>query len=232
LVLPNLLIAPASAQYFVFDTYNYSQNIMTAAHTLEQINNQVKSLTNQAQSLINQAKNLANLPLSTLTQLQAMIQKTQSLLAQAQNIAFDVQKINQAFSQTYGKVASNSSNSAMMAAAQTRWQTSIGAFQDSLKIQAGVVGNITGNTSTMSALVSASQSATGALQAAQAQNQILALHSQQLSDLISVFAAKGRADALEQARTATTESQGQQQYQLFSTRTGYVASNVTMFSGN
>jgi P-type conjugative transfer protein TrbJ len=80
--------------------------------------------------------------------------------------------------------------------------------------------------------VSASQNATGALQAAQAGNQLLALQSQQLSDLVAVLSAKGRADALEQARTASAEAQGQQQYTTFSTRAGYVPGNVTMFRGN
>ncbi len=120
----------------------------------------------------------------------------------------------------------------LVAAAQSRWQNSVGAFEDSLKVQAGVVGNISTNSSAMSSLVSASQNSTGALQAAQAGNQLLALQSQQLSDLVAVLAAKGRADALEQAREAATESQGQQQYKIFSTRSGYVPGNVTMFSGN
>ena len=43
----------------------------------------------------------------------------------------------------------------------------------------------------MSALVSSSQSATGALQAAQAGNQILALQAQQLADLTAAVAAAG-----------------------------------------
>jgi type IV secretion system protein TrbJ len=223
---------PALAQWVVFDPNNYAQNLLTAARALEQINNQIKSLTNQTQMLINQAKNLANLPTSTLTQLQSSNQKTQNLLSQAQNIAFDVQKIEQAFSGTYGSALTTSSNRTLIANAQTRWQTSVGAFEDSLKIQSGVVGNISGSTSSMSTLVSASQSATGALQAAQAGNQLIALQSQQLSDLIALISAKSRADALEQARHASTESQGQQQYKLFATRGGYVPSNVTMFSGN
>jgi type IV secretion system protein TrbJ len=50
--------------------------------------------------------------------------------------------------------------------------------------------------------------------------------------LVAVLSAKGRADALEQARTAASESQGQQQYKIFSTRSGYQPGNVTMFSGN
>ncbi len=223
---------PASAQLIVFDPNNYAQSVLTAARELQQINNQIQMLNNQAQSLVNQARNLASLPMSTLTQLQSSIARTQALLGQAQNIAFNVQQIQQAYSTNYGAAAGSGSTSAMLASAQARWQNSVGAFQDSLKIQAGVVGNISSNSSAMSSLVSASQSATGALQAAQAGNQLMALQSQQLSDLVAVLSAKSRADALEQARTASTEAQGQQQYKTFSTRTGYVPGSVTMFSGS
>jgi P-type conjugative transfer protein TrbJ len=225
-------VPPASAQWIVFDPTNFSQNVLTAARELQQINNQIQSLTNQATMLVNQARNLANLPMSTLTQLQSSIAQTQSLLSQAQNIAFNVQRIETAYSGTYGAAPISASNTTLVAAAQSRWQNSVGAFEDSLKVQAGVVGNISTNSSAMSSLVSASQNSTGALQAAQAGNQLLALQSQQLSDLVAVLAAKGRADALEQAREAATESQGQQQYKIFTTRSGYLPGNVTMFSGN
>ena len=220
---------PASAQWTVFDPTNYSANVLTAARELQQINNEIQSLTNEAQMLVNQAKNLESLPLSTLSQLESSVQRTQTLIAQAQNIAYDVQQIETAFSGTYGSASLSSSSATLVANAQSRWQTSVGAFEDSLKTQAGVVGNIDSNTSAMSSLVTSSQSSVGALQAAQAGNQILALQSQQLSDLTALLAAKARADALEQARNASTESQGQMQYQQFSTRSGYVPHNVSMF---
>src|SRR3546814_6694530 len=51
---------PAQA-IVVFDPSNYGQNILTAARTLEQINNQIHMLQNQAQSLINQARNLTTI---------------------------------------------------------------------------------------------------------------------------------------------------------------------------
>lgn len=226
-----IAVPPAQA-IIVFDPTNYVQNVLTAARELQQINNQIQMLTNQATSLVNQARNLANLPMSTLTQLQSSIAQTQSLLSQAQNVAFNVQQIQTAYSSTYGAAPTSGSNASLFALAQTRWQNSVGAFEDSLKVQAGVVGNIGTNNSAMSSLVTASQSATGALQATQAGNQLLALQSQQLSDLVAVLAAKGRADALQQARDAATESQGQQQYKIFSTRSGYQPGNVTMFHGN
>lgn len=227
--LPVVLPPPAFAQWAVFDAANYSQNILTAARELQQINNEIQSLTNEAQMLINQAKNLENLPLSTLSQLESSVQQTQTLIAQAQNIAYDVQQVETAFSSTYGSASMSSSSATLVGNAQSRWQTSVGAFEDSLKTQAGVVGNIPTNSDVLSSLVSASQSSTGALQAAQAGNQLLALQSQQLSDLTALMAAKARADALEQARNASAESQGQVQYQQFSTRSGYVSHDVTMF---
>jgi P-type conjugative transfer protein TrbJ len=137
------------AQWIVYDPTNFSQNVLTAARELQQINNQIQMLTNQAQSLVNQGKNLANLPLSTLTQLQSSIAKTQSLLSQAQNIAFNVERVQTMYSSTYGTAAATGSNATMFAAAQSRWQNSVGAFEDSLKVQAGVVGNISTNSSAM-----------------------------------------------------------------------------------
>ncbi|WP_159731567.1 P-type conjugative transfer protein TrbJ [Methylosinus sp. Ce-a6] len=229
----SLVADPAHAQIVVYDPTNFSQNVLTAARELQQVNNQIQSLANEAQMLTNQARNLASLPLSTLSQLQTTIQKTQSLLAQAQRIAFDVQQIESAFATTYGSSASTSaSSSGLIATAQTRWRNSVAAFEDSLKVQAGVVGNISSNGSAMASLTSASQTATGALQAAQAGNQLLALQSQQLSDLVAVVAAKSRADALEQSRITAAESQGLEQYRRFSTRSGYQPGNVTMFHSN
>src|SRR5260364_215567 len=100
-----MLTTPAQAQWTVFDPSNYAQNVLTAARTLQQINNQITSLQNQAQSLINQAKNLASLPYSSLQQLQQSVQRTQQLLNQAQNIAFDVGQIDQAFKTQYGNAS-------------------------------------------------------------------------------------------------------------------------------
>lgn len=163
-----LVPAPAYAQFggIVYDPSNYSQNILTAARTLEQINNQIKSLQNEATSLINQAKNLTTLPLTVLAPLQAQIKQTQQLLAQAQRMAYDVQQIQTQFAAQYKNIDLTAPQKALVAGAEERWKTSVGAFEDALKVQAGVVGNIDGARTSMNELVTASQSATGALQAA------------------------------------------------------------------
>ena len=144
---------PAAAQMTVFDPSNYSQNLLTAARTLQQVNNQILSLQNEAQMLINQARHLTSLPYSSLQQLQQSIGRTRQLLGQAQNIAYDVQQIDQAFSTTYAPASANQSDYALIANAQARWQNSVAGLQDALRIQATVVGNLDTNRTEMSALV-------------------------------------------------------------------------------
>lgn len=225
-----MMIAPAHA-LIVFDPSNYSQNVLTAARSLQQITNQITSLQNQAQMLINQARNLASLPLSSLQQLQQSVQRTQQLLGQAQHIAFDVQQVDQAFQGQYGSVSLSASDQQLVADARSRWQNTVGGLQDAMRVQAGVVGNIETGRAQMSALVGASQSATGALQAAQAGNQLLALQGQQLADLTAVVAANGRAEALTEAERAAAVDQGREQRSRFLTPgSGYQTGDVQMFN--
>ncbi len=223
---------PAQAQFggIVYDPTNYAQNVLTAARALQQVNNQIQSLTNQATSLINQAKNLASLPFSSLAQLQAQFQRTQQLLSQAERLAYDVQSIDQAFTTKYKGVSMSASDQSLVSDAKDRWQTSVGAFEDALKTQATVVGNLDGARSTMNSLVTSSQSASGALQAAQAGNQILALQAQQLADLTALVAAQGRAQTLDAAQKAAAQAQAQEQLRRFLTPgTGYQPAPVQMF---
>ncbi|MBZ9990971.1 P-type conjugative transfer protein TrbJ [Mesorhizobium sp. BH1-1-5] len=230
LAITPMMTAPAHA-FIVFDPSNYSQNVLTAARSLQQITNQITSLQNQAQMLINQARNLASLPWSSLQQLQRSVQRTQQLLGQAQNIAFDVQQVDKAFQQQYGDVSLSASDQQLVTEARSRWQNTVGSLQDAMRVQAGVVGNIETSRAQMSALVGASQSATGALQATQAGNQLLALQGQQLADLTAVVAANGRAQALTEAERAAAVDQGREQRRRFLTPgSGYQAGDVQMFN--
>ncbi|GGZ32274.1 P-type conjugative transfer protein TrbJ [Asticcacaulis endophyticus] len=223
----------ADAQLAVYDPANYVQNVLSAVRALQQINNQITMIQNQATSLVNQARNLANLPYSALSQLQTTINRTRQLIAQAQNIAYNVARIDEAFQSIYGSVSLTASNRAMITDAKTRWANTVGGLQDALRTQATVVGNIDDTQIQMSALVSASQSATGALAATQAGNQILALQTQQLADLTTILAANGRADALKAAEAATAAEQGREQRKRFLNSTsGYQPGAAQMFYGN
>src|SRR3546814_16352406 len=89
----------------------------------------------------------------------------------------------------------SASDTQLVADARERWQNTVGGLQDAMRVQAGVVGNIDTNRIQMSALVGQSQGATGALQAPQAGNQLLALQAQQPPDLTAVVSANGPAPA-------------------------------------
>jgi P-type conjugative transfer protein TrbJ len=221
--------SPASA-LIVFDPSNYAQNVLQAARALEQISHQVTSLQNQAQMLINQARNLASLPQSSLSQIQQSIQRTQQLLGEAQRIAYDVGQIDHAFSTTYGAASTTVTDQALIDGARERWRNSVAGLQDAMKVHAGVVANIDTNRVEMSSLVTASQSATGALQATQAGNQLIALQTQQVADLTAAVAAQGRAQNLEAAQRAAAQEQAREQLRRFLTPgTGYRPTTVRMF---
>ena len=217
----------------VYDPTNYAQNLLQASRALEQINNQITGLQNQAQMLINQARNLTSLPFSSLQQLQQSVARTQQLLAQAQGIAYNVQQIDQAFRTNYGNVSMTASDQQLVDQARTRWQNTVSGLQDAMRVQATVVGNLDTNRSQMAALIDQSQGATGALQASQAGNQLLALQDQQLADLTAVVAANGRAQVLADAERATAAAQGREQRRRFLTAgSGYQPGNAQMFYGN
>lgn len=212
-----LVSAPAHAQFggIVYDPSNYAQNVLTAARTLEQINNQIRMLQNQANSLVNEARNLQSLPLTVLQPLQDQIRQTQQLLQQAQRIAYDVRAIEEAFDAQYRNIPLNASQQAMVNGAEARWQNSVAGFEDALKVQAGAVANIEGSRAAVNDLVSASQAASGALQAAQAGNQLLAVQAGQLADLTATMAALSRAQTLDAAQRAAAKAQAREQLRRF-----------------
>lgn len=224
------LNSSSSAQLAVFDPTNYTQNVMTAANTLRQINNQITSLQNEAQMLINQGKNLTNLPYSSLQSLQQSIGETQRLLNDAQRITYDVRQIDQAFSTHYGPASMSASSTSLIDGSRQRWQNSLAALQDAMRVQAGIVQSIYTAKSEAGTLLTSSQSAVGALQASQAGNQLLALQSKQLADVTALLASQGRAQSLELARQAEAQEQAREQMRRFiAPGQGYQPGNVAMF---
>lgn len=224
------LAAPPVSALVVYDPSNYAQNVLTAARTLQQINNQIRQLQNEAQSLLNEARNLESLPLDLAEPIQQQLRQTQELVRQAQGIAYDVQDVEARFGSQYKSIDLSVSDSALVSGAQERWRNSVAAFEDALKVQAGAVGNIEGTRTAVGSLLSASQSSRGALQAAQAGNQLLALQSRQLADLTATIAAQGRAQALDAANEAAAKVQAREQLRRFLTGgTGYVPGSAQLF---
>ncbi|RUX69019.1 P-type conjugative transfer protein TrbJ, partial [Mesorhizobium sp. M7A.F.Ca.US.005.03.1.1] len=196
---------------------------------LEQINNQITSLQNEAQMLINQARNLTSLPTSMLDQIEGNFSQMKSLLGEADQLAYSVREIDSQFTSAYQNFGSDLSGQQLVDGARERWRTSVSAFEHSLKAGAVAVDNIDGTQQQTSALVGASQSAVGVLQATQAGNQLLAVQAKQVADLTAMLAAQGRAEALEKARQAAAQEQAREQFSRFMTGSSYSPSSVKMF---
>jgi type IV secretion system protein TrbJ len=218
---------PAAGQMPVYDPQNFAQNVLQAARALQQINNQIQQINNQTQSLINQAKNLVSLPYSLVSTITSQIQRTEQLIAQAQRIAYSVTTIDQAFTTNYKAINLNLSQQQMIGQAQQRWQNSMAGLQDAMRMQATVVGNISTSRSTVTSLGSSSQSASGALQAGQVNNQLLVQISQELADLVALQSAHSRAQSLIAAGQLTDKGQAQAQLAPYYARTTYQPQSVT-----
>ena len=195
-------LAPVShAQWVVIDPTNFVQNILTAARTLEQINNQIRQLQNEAQMLMNQARNLTGLDFSALAELRAALSATNQLIQQAQGLAFNVSQMESDFRRLYPESYSAAISGSQMALdARTRWRNSLEALRTATKVQSQAVQNFAADERTLADLVNRSQSAVGALQAMQATNQLLALQSRQSMQAQQLQITQDRAAALEQAR--------------------------------
>lgn len=206
LVVPS---TPAHAQFTVFDPSNYSQNLLTAARTLTQINNQIQSLQNEAQMLINQAKNLTRIDFPQLQQLTQNLQAIDRLMAQAQGIDFRIDGLDQQFSRLFPNDLSQAltTNQRVIDAA-TRLDAAKAAFRQTMGVQSQVVANVQADAGTLSEIVAKSQGAEGSLQAQQATNQLLALTAKQQFQIQNLMAAQYRAEATEAARRAQAEAEG------------------------
>lgn len=199
--------SPAQAQITVFDPSNYGQNLLTAARTLQQINQQIQSLQNEATMLLNQAKNLSRVSFPELDALRQTLQQIDVLMGQAQGIGFRVNGIDQQFRQLFP----NDLNAALrtdqqVIAARSRLDTAMAAYRQTMGVQAQVVENVAADARTLEALVARSQGAEGALQAQQTTNQLLALTAKQQFQIQNLMAAQFRAEATEAARRTQAEN--------------------------
>ena len=212
-----LLVPTAQAQWTVFDPQNYAQNLLEASRALQQINNQIQALQNQAVMLQNMASDLN--PLKDVSQISGMVtslSQITGLMNQAQGIAFNVNSTMAAWQHAYPtSLPLGTSGASIAANAQARWQNSMSAFQDTLKVQSQVVENVQADTASLTKLPDDSQSASGNLAVSQATNQLIALSTKQQLQIQTLMAAQYRATALDQARNAEAEQDGQTQFQTF-----------------
>lgn len=208
--------APPAYGISVFDSANFSQNLLTAVRALQQINNQVQQLANEAQMLANQAQNLTGLPSSVAGDLQASLSQIDALVRSAEGLVYDVAAIDREYQRLFPEAYDAAvSTSRIVQDAQEAWRIARRGFQHSLEVQAETIGQIRADAVTLDRLIAESQAAVGNLQVAQAGNQLTALATKQSMQLQTLLAASARADALERARQVATHEQARARFERF-----------------
>ena len=199
--LPPMVQSSPAFALTVFDPSNYSQNLLTAARTLSQINNQIRSLQNEAQSLLNDAKNLSSISFPEIQAITQTLREIDILMGKARGINFRVTGLDQQFNALFPTDFPRSLTlNQQVVAARARLDTQRDAYRQTLGVQAQIIENVEADARALNALVARSQDAEGALQVGQATNQLLALATKQQFQLQSLMAAQYRAQAMEQAR--------------------------------
>lgn len=188
----------------VFDPSNYAQNILTAARTLQQVNQQIQQLQNEAQMLVGMGKNLSRIDFPQLDALRQKLAEIDRLMGRAQAIDFRVDQLDDKFQSLFPQDFSSALRTDIRVRdARARLDASMAAFRQTMTVQAQVVENIQADTQALAEIVARSQGAEGSLAAQQATNQLLALTAKQQFQLQHMMAAQFRSEAMEQARRAT-----------------------------
>jgi len=200
----------------VFDPSNYSQNLLTAARSLQAIANQVKSLENEAQMLVNQARNLKALPDSLSRPLVADLAAIRGLLRQAEGISFEAARTRREFADLYPRLSSlPRSEQDMTRQAEARWTASFEALRTSLLTQSEIAAAIDRDASHLETALGQSNGASGSLQAQQAGNQLLGLSIKQAMQTAALIAAQARAESLKAADEKEAASAARQRFARF-----------------
>ena len=217
-----LTIAPAAqAQFFggvVYDPANHAQNVLQAVRALQEIENQIQQLSHEIEMLENMARNLEILPVNVAEAIILdRINRIAELMRKAEGIGYSVETIERdyddAYPESYGDAPPD--NAVLVEDARARWRQSRLAYRDTLATLSAALADNETDAGAIAGLVERSQSAAGALQAAQAGNQIEAMQTEQLMQMEAMMAAQYRADALNHARELAEEERARARFQRF-----------------
>jgi P-type conjugative transfer protein TrbJ len=206
----------AAAQSIVYDPWNYSQTLLSAARALDQINNQIRGLENQAQMLINQARHLTSLPTSVAGQLMSTIKQLNSLVAQAKGISFNVEQARSDFDRLYPRqYTASASSDQMVQDATARWNNTYEGLKQTLVTQATIASTLAKDGRTLATLMANSSGAVGSLQAQQSGNELLGLQVKQALQAQTLLLTQQRAETLRAAEQQASVAAAQERFIRF-----------------
>ena len=206
----------SAAQLTVFDPANFQQNLLSAARALEQINNQVRLLQGQAQMLLKMDQNLVRLGPTLSPDLQRALAGIQSQLRAGEGIALQLRGTEAAYERLFPKqVSAALSTDDMLKAAKSRWEEQYAALRRAALLQGQIADGLEGDTRLLGDAMVRSRNAVGALEAAQAGNELIALSVKQSLALQGLLAAQHRVDTIAKARELAGEDEARQRFKSF-----------------
>ena len=212
---PTLLAAPAAHAMPVFDSANYSQNLLTAARTLQQIDQQIRSLQNEAQMLSNMDKHLRRVDFPELRKLADNLAKVDALMARANGVDFGVDQLDARIEALFPKDFGTLTRSGTVANAKARLDAAMASYRRTLGVQARIAANVKDDAAVLADIAARSTDAEGILQASQATNQLLALAAKQQMQLQQMMAAAYDPDMIDRARAAQSAAEARARTQRF-----------------
>jgi len=200
----------------VFDPLNYQQNLLTAARTLENLQNQVRLLQGQAQQLLRMDLNLQPLRGSVGGDLQTTLSQLRARIGEGDAVAMNVRATDAAFERLYPRTFSDAVTSdELVRAARSRWEEAQAAFRRAALLQAQVSETVDSDGRLLDSVLQRSQTAVGALQVSQAGNELSAINVKQALQLQALLAVQHRADTTERLRSVIAEEEARARFKSF-----------------
>lgn len=210
-----ILAAPPVAAMPVFDSANYSQNLLTAARTLKQIDQQIRQLQNEAQMLSNMDKHLKRVDFPELQKLKDNLARVDALMEKAEGIDFGVDQLDARMAALFPKDFSGMTRSASVANAKARLEAAMASYRRTLTVQSRIAADVKDDATTLAEVAARSSGAEGSLQAQQATNQLLVLAAKQQMQLQQMMAAAYEADMIDRARAAQSAAEARERTRRF-----------------
>lgn len=174
----------------VHDPINTAENALTAIRTLASNTHEVTMINQQVRQLANDAQNLVKLPLSVVGEIQQTMTTYTNLINQGRAIAYQAQASMAAFDQLFsnGQIPFSQRAAAIFNEIRNtgRLATQVQSIYDQL----------CATTARVEQLTNASQASVGALQAAQAGNQLLGVMASQQNGMYQLQATTARLQTL------------------------------------
>jgi P-type conjugative transfer protein TrbJ len=214
-LVPVLDASPARAQLTVFDPANYRQNALTSLRALEQIGNQVRQLQNEARMLQRLEQNLQRLRTTIAPDVQRGLVAVQGELNRSEGIALGLKATETGYPQLFPRQNSALSSNDALHNAEKRWEEEYAGAKRAALVQAALAEGIDADRQLLGDVMARSRQAGGALEAAQAGNELAGLSVKQALALAALLAAQHRSETLARARDLATEAEARQRFKAF-----------------